>query len=255
MKNMIIHNFDRASQTYDEVATVQFKAAEDLVQLLLSKCNVSSFKNILDIGVGTGFLPQILSKYNLNGHYYLNDIAEQMLLIASKKLNHLTYSLLLGDIETNNEFFERNYDLIISNMSLQWIENLKRLLKIMIKNSNSIAFTTLGSKTFSAVRELYVQEQLISPTKTYQSMDELKYFIQLILKNYFPNDIFDCIFEQKEYFLQMKSFADYSDYTKKLGININFNVNKTSSGARKIINHKERFTLNYHILFVIILRK
>lgn len=259
-KQKIISNFNNASATYDSVAKVQYTVAKDLVDFATQIINVKNFQTILDIGTGTGFIPELLYNFNTQAHYYLNDISNQMLMEADKKLDYLNHSLLLGDIENN--FCNQKYDLVISNMAFQWMEDLQKLLNNILKHSDIIAFSTLGNKTFAQIDEIYKKHQLSSPIKSYYNLATLKKLLRENLEVFHPEKEFEIFYQEKEYFTELENFSTYSEYTKKLGININLNTYNNQSYTsnylsqrRALYNDQEPINLNYHILFTLIIKK
>ncbi len=92
-KNLIQKNFSRASSSYDNVAFIQRKCAAKLVSDL-KKCFPNFYPcSILDLGTGTGYIPEILFDSFPKSRFVLNDISPYMLaqvrkkLIGKKKLN------------------------------------------------------------------------------------------------------------------------------------------------------------------------
>jgi malonyl-CoA O-methyltransferase len=260
IKQKIINNFNNASQSYDSVAKVQYEVAKDLVDFLTQKINIENFQTILDIGTGTGFIPELLYSFNKQAHYYLNDISSQMLAEANKKLHYITHSSLLGDIEDN--LWAQKYDLVISSMTFQWIDNLTKLLNNILKHSNIVVFSILGSKTFAQIDEIYKKYQLPSPVKKHPDLTGFKKLLDESLETLPHEDKFKIFYQEKEYFMELENFASYSAYTKKLGINFNFNIHDNQAHMynyplqRKVLyNDKDPINLNYHILFAIIIKK
>jgi malonyl-CoA O-methyltransferase len=254
MKDKIKKNFDNASKTYDSVATVQKHVARDLIDFLNQNTNIKNFNNILDIGAGTGFVTEILHNYNQNAKYSLNDISEEMLRVSHKKLGHVDHKIIFGDIEDSEEAFQENYDLIVSNMSFQWINDLEKLLKKLTKHSKTIAFTTLGSKTFQEINNLYLKFNLKSPIKKYFTFTEMQNFI----KNIFTHSKeYDISYKVNQYTIFCKNFFEYSKYIRNLGAGINFNC-ENSQEKHKIkflYESQEQIDLNYEIFFIIINKK
>ena len=251
MKNQIQKNFDKASNTYDSVADTQLEIANDLIKFLLEKTNTFDFNKILDIGTGTGFIPAILFTHNSGAHYYLNDISEKMLATASQKLQHLKYSLLLGDIENSPQFLKEHYDLIVSNMSFQWMNNMRALIKNILNSSSVTAFTTLGNNTFNEISELYDSHDLLSPVKKYVDYSEFQILVKEETKNYHNTEVY---FQEKEYYFSLENFSHYTNYIRDLGANINFNPN-SSFNLRKLHRSSQSIKLNYHVFSAIIIKK
>ena len=60
LKRKIKHRFNGASNSYDKVACVQKQSAELLVQKLQEFDKLFYPQTILDLGTGTGYIPEIL---------------------------------------------------------------------------------------------------------------------------------------------------------------------------------------------------
>jgi ubiquinone/menaquinone biosynthesis C-methylase UbiE len=277
----IINNFNNASKTYDDVAHVQKDVANDLIKFLTNtlqdqeEFRGKNMNNILDIGTGTGFLPEILlgTIYDINGNKMkrnltLNDISKQMLTQAEKKLSsefyndHANFRYVLGDIENYDTLKEitkinkyHSYDLIISSLALQWINNLEELLKKLLKKTGILAFTTLSKGTFKTIAYLYKKNGFKSPTNNYPSFKELEKMIISInrsFKNYsFGKKEISYSIMKKQYFINFENFYEYKKYITKLGVGINFNPNNNEQQSQKI-TYNQPIRLNYNVFFCII---
>jgi malonyl-CoA O-methyltransferase len=76
--------FNRASKSYDDVACVQKDAAGFLVGKLLKYQNFIP-QTVLDVGTGTGYIPELLLEKFPEASFYLNDIALEMLEVCKGK--------------------------------------------------------------------------------------------------------------------------------------------------------------------------
>ena len=83
----IQNNFNKASTSYDFVATIQKQAALFLVEKVLES-KIKRPKTILDLGTGTGYITEFLLKSFPNSAYLLNDIADKMLEVCKSKFVH-----------------------------------------------------------------------------------------------------------------------------------------------------------------------
>ncbi|WPX97883.1 methyltransferase domain-containing protein [Candidatus Fokinia crypta] len=144
--------FNRASKTYDSVATVQRKAANSLVKKLI-KIHTLAPKTILDLGTGTGYVAELLMQIYPKSHYTLNDIAEEMLNVCKLKfIQNSNFTFIQGNVEELNI---DTYDLIISNLAIQWVEDLLGVIQVLHSKSSQIfAFTTLLDGTFQEWQDI-----------------------------------------------------------------------------------------------------
>lgn len=155
-KKAVAHSFSRAAATYDSVASLQRKVGGEL----LDKINANSSKQIiLDLGCGTGyFTPKLQSLYP-DALIVGVDIAEGMLRFAQEH-QPVSKRWVCADAECL-PFASGSVDLIFSNFSLQWCENLPQLfteLHRVLKPAGELLFTTLGPNT---LRELKIAWQAV----------------------------------------------------------------------------------------------
>ena len=282
----IIQNFNNASKTYDDVAHIQKNVANDLIKFLTNELQDQeelkgkNINNILDIGTGTGFLPEILLGtnyltpiYDISGNkirrnFTLNDISKQMLTQAEKKFSsefyndHANFRYILGDIEnydTLKEITKINkynaYDLIISSLAFQWMDNLEKLLKILLQKTGILAFTTLSKGTFKTIAYLYKKNGLKSPTNNYPSFKELEKMIISVDRSFtnysFKKREISYSIMEKQYFINFENFYEYKKYITKLGVGINFNPDNNERQSQKI-TYNQPIRLNYNVFFCII---
>ena len=106
----------------------------------------------MELGCGTGFLTQFVSENLEFENYTAIDVVEDCRNYIDKinpKINFVK-----SDIESYLKNDKTQYDLIISNASLQWIEDLKftinNALNLLSADSRFI-FSTFGDKNFSEI--------------------------------------------------------------------------------------------------------
>lgn len=139
-------NFTKAKDTYRQNAIVQGHMAKKLICEIKKKRQ--NFKNIFEIGAGTGLLTDEIVSNLTYENLFLNDLTENF-------TGHFPYKFYKGDI-LNTEIYE-NFDLIISNAVFQWIENKEELfLKLysILNDDGILAFTTFGRKNFSQIKNI-----------------------------------------------------------------------------------------------------
>lgn len=181
LQNKIQSNFNTASLSYDSVATIQRQAGEYLVDKLADYKHFNP-KTILDLGTGTGYIPELLLQNYPNSDYYLNDIAFEMLKqckIKFSKRSNMHY--LHADMQSLNT---GTFDLVISNLALQWVDNLWATLELFYTKSSQIfAFSTLLDGTFIEWKKLVNQYQNMK-LHNYPSAGELVQFCNKIQGNH-----------------------------------------------------------------------
>ncbi len=71
LKKKIRNYFNKASNSYENVAYVQRQSAEFLVEKLLEVNDIYP-QTILDLGTGTGYIPELLIKYYPKSLFYFH---------------------------------------------------------------------------------------------------------------------------------------------------------------------------------------
>ena len=225
-KEALSQKFNKASTSYDSVATVQKESAHILVNLFKDHASQFEPQSILDVGTGTDIAAAILSKHFPKSVYTLNDIAPAMLKIAVSKLDGYDFNLLLGDIE---QLSFSKHDLIISNFSLQWSTNLLQTVKKLYHNTHCLAFSCLLSNTFYEWSNLFQQLSLPIPTPIYPSYQALTAFLlSLNPKSHaFHQQSFTLHFASAHHFMMYLKQLGAQQGGKKIGLN----------DLKKILNH------------------
>ncbi len=148
-KQLIKQRFDKNNKTYNQHAFVQKNMADELIENLVQNCG-SDFRDIYEIGCGTGILTkQIVEKLRFD-NLYANDIVEssrEFVKILSDKI-----IFTAGDAETMLP--DKQFDLIISNAVFQWFSDLPAFLaKICpnLKPNGILAFTTFGAENLREI--------------------------------------------------------------------------------------------------------
>lgn len=157
-KTQVQKNFSQNALTYDKYAVVQKEMASELLLKLRStgKC----FRNILEIGCGTGFLTELLAKEYPLAQITATDISSEMIIVIREKLasfSNINYSVVDGEnLIANNVSFDPSFDLVVSNAVFQWFTDYEAAFTqyhAYLEPGGYLIFSTLGAGTF---RELYV---------------------------------------------------------------------------------------------------
>jgi malonyl-CoA O-methyltransferase len=143
--NIAENNFSRHADLYDEYAGIQCLAAKELI----NKAAKRKVESILDIGCGTGNYTLLLRKEFEHAHIEAVDISHSMIEIARRKFPDGGIQFIVGDAE--ERAFVRKFDLITSNATLQWFNDLGLALeshKNALTEKGSVLFSIFGSLTF-----------------------------------------------------------------------------------------------------------
>lgn len=145
--------FDRAASSYDAAAVLQHEVCQRLLEKL--HCMKLAPRKILDAGTGTGEAIRPLQKMYPRADLVALDISEQMLRRAAKRASWLRPSQqVCGDIEAL-PFIENSFDLVFSNLSLQWCNDLDAVLgnfKRVLRPGGLVMFTSFGPDTLKELR-------------------------------------------------------------------------------------------------------
>ena len=149
-KEIIKRNFSRCAGHYDRHSAVQNRSALRLID----KAKPGGISSILDIGCGTGGYTKLLRKKFHDARIVAVDISPEMIDIAKKKLHGRDIEFIVEDAEKID--FNEGFDLISSNSSFQWFENLEHALskyRDMLREKGIISFSTFGPRTFFELNE------------------------------------------------------------------------------------------------------
>lgn len=164
-KDLIQSRFAKNLKNYNENAKIQKRMAERLLSFIKNR----SPKKILEIGCGTGFLTELINKELDFKTYIALDIVEECAQYIGNINPNITF--ISADIE---EFIKENserYDLIISNASLQWVDDFEGVINTLEERLNpngELIFSTFGNENF---REIY---HTVGTTLKYYSINELR---------------------------------------------------------------------------------
>ena len=156
-KELIKKRFSKKLKIYNEHARIQKQMAEKLIKMLSSDYECS---DILEIGCGTGLLTELAVKNISFKNYTAVDIVpecEEYIKAVNSDIEFVS-----GDIEAYI-VSDKKYDLIISNASLQWINNLPKFIDKLTNKLNDggiILFSSFGTENFREI--FYVTGKTLS---------------------------------------------------------------------------------------------
>lgn len=170
-KNLIKKRFKKNLSVYEQNAIAQkYMASELLLNLIKYR---KDFNKILEIGCGIGTLTnEILNQLNFD-ELFVNDIVKNSL---SPEIQSDKIKGLYGDSEKIP--FPQDLDLVISNATFQWLQNLPAVLNKIHSSLNKggvLAFSTFEESN------LYQISMLTQKALNYYTKSELQ---EILRKNF-----------------------------------------------------------------------
>lgn len=198
-KELLKQRFTKSLNTYKEHAVIQKQMAKKLTQNL----HGLSFDDILELGCGTGFVTEILNEYCIFKNYDAIDIVNGCRDFIKQISNNINF------INTDIEDFstEKKYNLIISNASLQWLENFEQFIKKIknnLKEDGVFLFTLFGKENFKEIKAI------TGKSLDYYPMDKLSE----LLSDFKIKTIFEEIIT-----IDFKTPKEVLNHIKKTGVN------------------------------------
>ena len=232
-KDLIHSRFAKHLKDYKDNAKIQKIMAEKLISL----CSKKEYKNILEIGCGTGFLTELAVKNLKFENYIAIDIVEDCELFIKKIDERINF--ICADIEKFDNIYPP--DLIIANASLQWTENFSETVNHLVKHLNQggeLIFSTFGKENF---REFF-----------YIMGTSLEYYSETELKQMFPDAI---IYPPEIHIMSFNEPKDVLKHLKLTGVNAIENTVWTKKDLKRFEQEYSsicgnKITLTYNPLYV-----
>jgi malonyl-CoA O-methyltransferase len=158
-KKAIQASFSKAAAHYDQFADLQREIGQYLLSLIKMKANNVSVISILDLGCGTGyFSAELIRSANQCAQLTCFDLSPEMVHQATQR-NLPSCSYVIGDIDAL-PFTAKNFDLIFSNLVLQWSEQLQDALiqiKQTLNDNGELYFSTLLDGSLFELQQAWKQ--------------------------------------------------------------------------------------------------
>lgn len=232
--------FDTASSSYESVAQIQKESARHLVQMLREEMAGFSPATILDLGTGTGYVPEFLLPHFPTATYTLNECAMGMLRQAQKKFfEQKKFFYHHGDMETESFV---DYDLITSNLALQWVSHFDVVIQKFSKRSKFFAFSCPLAGTFKEWEKILREEVRVSPIGFLPEENALLLFLSGIQNKRLS-------FELRDIQMRFASAHAFMRYLKALGASGAMTSLSPGKIRRLIQTHREAFSVTYRLFF------
>ena len=163
-KKLVRDRFSKNLEKYNEHARIQKRMAERLFSFIPEK----KYKRILEIGCGTGFLTKLVNENIDFDEFIAVDIVENCERYIVEINSNIKF--VNADIEDFMQDNKEPFDLIISNATLQWVDDFKKMVNLLqcsLAEKGELIFSTFGKENF---REIY---HVLGTTLNYYSEKEI----------------------------------------------------------------------------------
>ncbi|MEI5907500.1 malonyl-ACP O-methyltransferase BioC [Bacillus spongiae] len=228
-KQLLQKRFSQRAESYDDFAIVQKKMAIELIHTI-PPFDENRKIRILEIGCGTGYLTNLLCETFPLASIMAVDLAPGMIEKAKQRITNNQVTFRCGDIE--EMVLNESYDIIISNATLQWINDLPKLLKKLgnqLAMGGVLAFSTFGNHTFHELHTSFenakkslAYERANPPGQSFYTLQELSYLCKQEL-GYLGGGDNPFFSSEKVYVEYFETVRMFFSSVKKVGAN-NSNV-------------------------------
>lgn len=177
-KQTISRKFSRAAGTYDAFSHVQKESAAHLAETLPSLFFPAK---ILELGCGTGNYTRLLQRAFPRAQMWAIDFSQAMVDHARRKLGEdINLHFLCTDGEEFLASRKTPYDLITSNATLQWFDDLDSCFShaaAILSSQGLFHISLFGPKTLTELSMAFqeaLQENIDLPASFFASMTEIK---------------------------------------------------------------------------------
>ncbi|MCM8763346.1 MAG: methyltransferase domain-containing protein [Candidatus Omnitrophica bacterium] len=217
---VIKKKFSRVAPNYDRYADIQRYFGQMLLKEL--KKDGILTKKILDIGTGTGSLLKLLNSLYPKAEIVGVDMSWGMLEIAKEKIDKVLQADAVNLPLKNNSF-----DLVISNLALQWVIDLEAaLFEVLrvLKREGRFYFTTFGPQTLKELKIIF------PALEGYLKLNTLATIVDLLKKIGFLDIQSEAVLEKKTY----PRMIDIVRWLKNIGANYTGYIPTKNLGMRRI---------------------
>ncbi|HAI59979.1 MAG TPA: malonyl-[acyl-carrier protein] O-methyltransferase BioC [Xanthomonadaceae bacterium] len=170
------HAFGRAASTYTQAAALQREVESRLLEQL-GYLDDRVPARVLDLGSGPGSAAAALkARWGRKSDVVAMDLALPMLREARAKSRFWRpIHTVQGDAQAL-PFADAAFDLVFSNLCLQWVADLPRALaelRRVMREGGLLLFSTFGPATLIELREAYAQNALPPPLSAFAAIQQV----------------------------------------------------------------------------------
>ena len=167
-------SFERAAANYDRVAVLQ----REMADRLLSRLEYIRLapQRILDLGAGTGYAIEPLTRRYPKAQMLALDFAHAMLLHARRRGRWWRRPLCVCADAEALPLADQSGDLIVSNAAFQWCNDLERAFgecRRVLRPGGLLLFTTFGPGTLQELRAAWSQVDQYTHVSPFLDMHDI----------------------------------------------------------------------------------
>jgi len=251
-KKIIKSNFNKYSKNYNSKANLQKIIANQLCEF--AKFEVQNSQNILDLGCGTGFIGQnLLKNYDFsNKELFQLDIAQKMFDNNPNKGSNIFN--IQADIENLPFKNGKKFDLILSSLAFQWLNNLNfalKNIKNILKPNSKLVFSIFIDGTLCELKQSAKEIGVNLSINNFIKEEELNQIIAQNFKDY-QIEIVDFKEEYKDIYELLNSIkqigASYS--VKERNILTKQDFKDLNNFYLKNFNNHDRIVAGWKVAYI-----
>ncbi len=238
-----VARFDAAAATYHEASTIQQSVAFRLASIVGEVHNAPGA--VLEIGCGTGHLTRELLNRLPNAMIDATDASPEMLRIASERLVADSDRVDFRTLTAGTERLEGHFDLIVSSMTLQWIDTLPALLTDLTTHASQVAFSVPIIGSFYEWTEAHRRAGFASGTRMLLTESHLKAAISVCAAGLE-------LFEIHDHHVDFPNAIDFVRSLRATGTTTPRDGHRPVNLRRVLAELPEGITANYRVAYVVL---